>query len=165
VHIGYLSPTETLQLVEHPVQDFSLRYEPAAAQRVVELTNGHPFLVQLLCAEIVALKNEQPPVNRRLASVADVETAVPEALQHGSFFFADIEQNQVDAVGREILRLMAGYDERETTPREVLVAFVPSLMSLEDALVALQQRELIEAVEGGYRFQVDLVRRWFAERP
>ncbi|MBE2222259.1 MAG: ATP-binding protein, partial [Anaerolineae bacterium] len=106
VHIGYLSQTETLQLVEHPVQDFSLRYEPAAAQRVVDLTNGHPFLVQLLCAEIVALKNEQPPVNRRLASVADVETAVPEALQHGSFFFADIEQNQVDQVGREILRLM-----------------------------------------------------------
>jgi hypothetical protein len=165
VHIGFLSETETLQLVEHPVQDFSLRYEPAAAQRVVELTNGHPFLVQLLCAEIVALKNEQPPANRRLASVADVETAVPEALQHGSFFFADIEQNQVDQVGREILRLMAGYDEGETTPREVLVAFVPSLMSLEDALVTLQNRELIEVVEGGYRFQVDLVRRWFAERP
>jgi hypothetical protein len=165
VHIGYLSQPETLQLVEHPVQDFSLRYEAAAAQRVVELTNGHPFLVQLLCAEIVALKNEQPPSQRRLASVADVETAVPEALQHGSFFFADIEQNQVDAVGSEILRLMAGYDEQETAPREVLVAFVPSLMALEDALVALQHRELITAVAGGYRFQVDLVRRWFAERP
>jgi hypothetical protein len=121
--------------------------------------------VQLLCAEIVALKNEQPPANRRLASVADVETAVSEALQHGSFFFADIEHNQVDPVGREILHVMSGYDEAETTPREVLVAYVPSLMSLEDALVALQHRELIAAVEGGYRFQVDLVRRWFAERP
>lgn len=165
VHIGYLRQTETLQLVEHPVQDFSLRYEPAAAQRVVDLTSGHPFLVQLLCAEVVALKNEQPPIHRRLATVTDVETAVSEALQHGSFFFADIEHNQVDPVGREILRLMAGYDEDETTPREVLVAFIPSLMSLEDALVALQHRELIEAVDGGYRFQVDLVRRWFAERP
>jgi hypothetical protein len=165
VHIGYLGAAETRQLVEHPVQDFSLRYEPAAAERVRELTSGHPFLVQLLCAEIVALKNEQPPAQRRLARVEDVETAVAEALQHGSFFFADIEQNQVEQVGREILRLMAGYDEGETTPREVLVAFVPSLMALEEALVALQQRELISAVAGGYRFQVDLVRRWFAERP
>ena len=165
VHIGYLSPVETLQLVTQPVQDFSLRYEPLAAQRVLDLTNGHPFLVQLLCAEIVALKNEQPPAHRRLATVADVETAVPEALQHGSFFFADMEQNQVNPVGREILRLMSGYDEQETTPREVLVAFVPSLMALEDALITLQQRELIQAVEGGYHFQVDLVRRWFAERP
>ncbi|MFO7678903.1 MAG: ATP-binding protein [Chloroflexota bacterium] len=165
VHIGYLSQAETLQLVEHPVRDFSLRYEPAAAQRVVDLTNGHPFLVQLLCAEIVALKNEQSPAQRRLACAADVETAVPAALQHGSFFFADIEHNQVDPVGREILRLMSGYDEGETTPREVLVAFFPSLLALEDALVVLQHRELISAVAGGYRFQVDLVRRWFAERP
>jgi hypothetical protein len=60
---------------------------------------------------------------------------------------------------------MAGYDEGDTTPREVLVAFVPSLMALEEALLALQQRELISAVAGGYRFQVDLVRRWFGERP
>jgi hypothetical protein len=38
-------------------------------------------------------------------------------------------------------------------------------MALEQALVALQHRELIELVDGGYRFQVDLVRRWFGERP
>jgi hypothetical protein len=38
-------------------------------------------------------------------------------------------------------------------------------MALEEALVAVQQRELVSAVAGGYRFQVDLVRRWFAERP
>ncbi|PIE81333.1 MAG: hypothetical protein CSA11_04890 [Chloroflexi bacterium] len=165
VHIGFLSELETLQLVEHPVQDFSLRYEPAAAQQVVALTNGHPFLVQLLCAEIVALKNEQAPANRRLATTDDVKTAVPEALQHGSFFFADIEQNQVSHVEREILRVMSGYGEAEITPRAMLVAYVPSLMALEEALVALQHRELIEAVDGGYRFRVELVRRWFAERP
>ncbi|MCZ7668273.1 MAG: hypothetical protein M5U34_14345 [Chloroflexi bacterium] len=75
-----------------------------------------------------------------MAEAADVETAVPEALQHGSFFFADIEHNQVDAVGVEILRLMSGYDEAETVPREVLVAFVPSLMALEEALITLQNR-------------------------
>jgi len=165
VHIGCLSPAETRQLVTQPVGDFSLRYQPAAVERVLALTNGHPFLVQLLCAEIVALKNEQLPAQRRLAEAADVETAVPEALQHGSFFFADIEHNQVDAVGVEILRLMSGYDEAETVPREVLVAFVPSLMALEEALITLQNRELIQATAGGYRFQVDLVRRWFAERP
>jgi hypothetical protein len=165
VHISYLSPAETRQLVAQPVGDFALRYEAAALERVVALTRGHPFLVQLLCAEVVALKNEQPPAQRRLALVADVETAVPEALQHGSFFFADIEQNQVDAVGREVLRLMAASAEGEITPRQKLVAFVPSLMALEESLVRLQQRELIEAVDGGYRFQVELVRRWFAERP
>ena len=165
VHIGYLSPVETRQLVTQPVVDFALRYEPAALERVLALTRGHPFLVQLLCAEIVALKNEQAPEMRRLARVGDVDTAVPPALQHGSFFFADIEQNQVDMVGREVLRLMATHAEGEIVARQKLVAYVPSLMALEESLLRLQQRELIEAVDGGYRFQVELVRRWFAERP
>lgn len=165
IHIGYLSEAEARQLIEDPVKDFALRYEPAASRRVLELTRGHPFLVQLLCAEIVALKNEQPPAIRRLARVEDVEAAVPEALQHGSFFFADIAQNQVDAVGLEVLRLLAAHEEGQPAPRQILVDFVPSLLALERALAQLQQRELIEAVAGGYCFQVELVRRWFATRP
>jgi len=165
VHIGYLQPDEARQLIVSPAKDFALRYETAARERVLALTRGHPFLVQLLCAEIVALKNEQPPRVRRLARLQDVETAVPEALQHGSFFFADIEQNQMSEVGRETLRLMGRYDEGAVVPRQALVEYVPSLMALEAALTALQHRELIEMRDGGYRFQVPLVQRWFAARP
>ena len=165
VHIGYLSQAETGQLVEQPVQDFALRYEPDASQRVWDLTAGHPFLVQLLCAEVVALKNEQPPAMRRLATVADVETAVPLALSHGSFFFADIEQNQVDAVGREILRLLAQVAEGTAVSRQTLVDYIPSLMALEESLSHLQRRELIQTAADGYQFRVEMVRRWFAQAP
>ena len=160
IHIGYLGETETRQLVEKPVQGFALRYETAASEHVLNLTRGHPFLVQLLCAEVVALKNEQQPEVRRLASVADVETAVPLALEHGSFFFADIQRNQVNSVEQEVLRLLARQGA-EAVPRQQLVAYFPSLMALEEALVKLQQRELIESLADGYRFQIELVRRWF----
>jgi hypothetical protein len=165
IHIGYLGQAETGQLIEKPVQDFALRYEPAASQRVWALTRGHPFLVQLLCAEVVALKNEQPPAERRLAQVVDVDTAVVPALNHGSFFFADIQRNQVNDVEREVLLVMARHGEGIFAPRQTLVNHIPSLLALEAALVRLQQRELIE-MDGnsGYRFQVELVRRWFAER-
>ncbi|MEZ4644981.1 MAG: ATP-binding protein [Chloroflexota bacterium] len=162
IHIGYLQADEARQLIAHPVRDFALRYEPEAVERVLALTRGHPFLVQLLCAEVVALKNEQPPAQRRLATVLDVETAVSAALAHGSFFFADIEQNQVDAVGLEVLRLLARHGEGIGAERQELVNFVPSLMALEQALLKLQQRELIEPINEGYRFQVELVRCWFA---
>ncbi len=95
----------------------------------------------------------------------DVETAVPHALQHGSFFFADIEKNQVDAVGLEVLRRMARSGETAVTPRPTLVEHIPSLLQLEEALAQLQHRELIEPLDHGYRFQVELIRRWFGERP
>jgi hypothetical protein len=162
VHISYLKEDEARQLIERPVKDFALRYEPEASQRVLDLTRSHPFLVQLLCAEIVALKNGQPPTVRRLARLADVEAAVPEALSHGSFFFADIQQNQVDAAGLALLRFLAAQGEGAAVSREALARQFPD--ELDRTLDLLTRRELIEPANGGYRFQVELIRRWFAQR-
>jgi hypothetical protein len=160
IRISYLKEDEARQLVERPVRDFALRYEPDASQRVLELTRGHPFLVQLLCAEIVSLKNEQPPAIRRLARLADVETAVPRALSHGSFFFADIQQNQVDAAGLAALDFLAAQGKGVVISRKALARRFPD--GSGGALDLLLRRELIEPVEEGYRVQVELVQRWFA---
>jgi hypothetical protein len=160
VQIGYLHEAEAVQLIERPVKDFALRYDPEASRRVLALTRGHPFLTQLLCAEIVALKNEQAPAARRLASLGDVEAAIPAALNSGSFFFADIERNQVDEAGLAVLRFMAAQREGAVVDRETLARFG----DVDRALALLARRDLIEATNGGWRFQVELIRRWF-ERP
>lgn len=159
VQIGYLEEAEARLLVEQPVKGFALRYEPEASQRAYALTRGHPFLTQLLCAEIVALKNEQEPAVRRLARLADVEAAVPEALSSGSFFFADIERNQVDAAGLKLLRALAARGEGTVAGRDELAAQLSD--QLDGTLAALSRRDLIESANGGYRFQVELIRRWF----
>ncbi len=163
VPISYLSQAETSRLIEQPVKDFALVYEPLASQRVLALTRGHPFLAQLLCGEIVALKNEQDHAVRRLARLADVEAAVPEALNRGSFFFADIERNQIDANGRSLLRFLAGQGEGIFVDQETLRCQLMHPDELEPALAQLIRRELIEAVDNRYRFQVELIRRWFAK--
>lgn len=163
VKVGYLAETETRQLVEQPVKNFPLQYEPAAAQRVLELTRGHPALVQLLCYEIVTLKNEQDAAARRLARLADVEAAVSKALESGNFFFTDIQQNQVDPAGLALLRCLAAHGEGAVVSRAELAAASPAQTptELDPVLAALLRRDLIEAVNGGYRFQVELIRRWF----
>ena len=159
VHISYLKKPEARQLIEQPVEGFTLRYEPNAVERVLQLTRCHPFLVQLLCAEIVALKNEQDPSIRRLATLADVEAAIPEALSVGSFFFADIQSNQVDAAGLAILQFLAAQGEGGIVSRTTILQEFPDSC---DAVALLLQRELIEEVGDGYCFQVELMRRWFA---
>jgi AAA+ ATPase superfamily predicted ATPase len=161
VHISYLKEDEARQLIECPVKDFTLRYEPDAVERVLQLTRCHPFLVQLLCGEIVALKNEQDPSVRRLATLADVEAAVPEALSHGSLFFADIQNNQIDAAGLAILRFLAAQGEGAVVSRSTMLQQLADVS--ESAFELLLQRELIEEVGEGYRFQVELIRRWFVQ--
>jgi hypothetical protein len=164
IHIGYLQAAEALQLIERPVEGFSLRYEPEARQQVLTLTRGHPFLVQLLCSEIIALKNEQEPTLRRLARPVDVDAAIPAALTSGSFFFADIERNQVDQAGLAVLRALAAH---ETGLDQTALAKLTQLAApetLAQALDCLLQRELIELAGASYRFQVELIRRWFSQR-
>lgn len=92
---------------------------------------------------------------RRLATLADVEAAIPEALQSGGFFFTDIQNNQVDATGQAILRFIATQGE---VSRQALLQQFPDA---DITFNCLLQRELIEEVDDGYRFQVELIRRWF----
>ncbi|MDY6991619.1 MAG: ATP-binding protein [Pseudomonadota bacterium] len=162
VHISYLQTKEAVQLIEQPVKNFALHYQPEARQRVIEITRGHPALIQLLCAEIVTLKNKQPIQTRRLAAVNDVEQAIAGALQHGRFFFADIANNQVSATGLQLLTWLAQQGEQVIVSRENLLIHFP--YDFEDNLAQLLQRELIEAVDEGYRFQVELIRRWFVTK-
>lgn len=159
VKLGLLREEEARQLIEHPVPDFPLRYAPGAAERVVALTRCHPYLVQLLCYEIVVLKNEHPPAQRRLAQLADVEEAIDAALDHGVFFFTNLEE-QVSAGSVALLRVLASHGEGASVQRDALLWAVPN--SSAAFLAELFQRDLIEKTDAGLRFQVELIRRYFA---
>ncbi|MEO0407567.1 MAG: AAA family ATPase, partial [Cyanobacteria bacterium P01_A01_bin.135] len=160
LHLGYLKPDEARQLIEQPSPDFALRYEPEACDRVLALTQGHPFLVQLLCAEIVVLKNEQDPSVRRLATLQDVEEAVPETLSSGSMFFSDIEGNQLTPAANQVMRQITAQGEGATVPQVTLTQQMPNV-DVAEAIALLQRRELIDPTEEGYRIRVELIRRWF----
>jgi hypothetical protein len=110
---------DVFDLIEHPVSDFPLRYESAASCHILKLTRGHPHLVQLLCYEIVELKNRQSPLQRLLVTIDDVDTAIPNALQTGDFFFADIA-NQVGATGLAVLKLIAENGQNSLMYRSIL---------------------------------------------
>jgi hypothetical protein len=160
LHLSYLNLAEAHRLVEQPVKDSALRYEPDATQRVLDLTRGHPFLVQLLCREVVDIKNQQLPSDRRLARLSDVEAAVEQAFVTNPLFFFDI-CNQIALDGVAVLRFMAASGERATTRTDALQSKFPN--ELQPVLDMLMRRELIEPRDDGFGFQVELIRRWFAD--
>ncbi|NEU75229.1 ATP-binding protein [Hassallia byssoidea VB512170] len=162
LRISYLQEEEARQLIEQPVKNFPLHYEPDAVERVLELTRCHPCLVQLLCNEIVDIKNQQRPGSRRLATSKEVEAAVPQALTNGSFFFADIQNNQIKESELKVLRFLAEKGEGITVSKKALSRDFPD--SFDSSINLLLRRELIEEAEDGYRFQVELIRQWFAQK-
>ena len=65
-------------------------------------------------------------------------------------------------LGQGIVRCLAEEGENAVIRPEHIAEQVPSI-ELDRTLTRLSQHELVEAVEGGYRFQVELIRRWFAQ--
>jgi len=168
LHISYLTEAEAQQLIQKPVDNFPLRYTPQAFARVIQLTHRHPALVQLLCAELIDLKNTQSPQQRRLVEVADVETAAPSCLEAIKFFFSDIIYHQINEPARTLLHFLALQGEYKIVKLSYLADYAKSCGQSREvfkaALVLLLRRELIEAVQPGYRFQVELIRRWLLQQ-
>ncbi|MCB0210839.1 MAG: AAA family ATPase [Anaerolineae bacterium] len=162
VKISYLNQDDARKLVESPVEGFGLSYEQQAVTRVLELTRGHPFLLQKLCFEIVNLKNQQDAAIRRGVRPVDVEAAAEEVLKPGNMLLEEIEQHQIGQNERALLRFIARQGEGAIINKETLSHHVDEPYKIEQMLVLLLQRDLIESVDTGYRFQVELMRRWFA---
>lgn len=164
LQLSYLKTAEARQLIERPIKHFTLTYAPTASQRVLDLTRGHPYLVQLLCAEIVMVKNEQPLATRRYATVADIELAVPEMLLRGRQFFADIVHNQIDQAGLKVLQILAKQDKSQPMRLPQLADQVKLADQLPYTLDLLLRRQLIEMNGDAYQFQVEVIQRWFAQQ-
>lgn len=163
--ITYLKEHEAIQLIERPVRHFPLSYSKEASQYVFYLTRGHPYLVQLICFEIVAKKNTQSLDARWSVSIEDVKDVIPVALESGDMFFADIAQylQHVNHTAHILAHKIAVLGEGKLfRPTDCAVGVVDDI---DAALSVLEQRELIEHLVDGYRFQVELIRKWFEQNP
>jgi len=61
--VDYLSREESLELITNPVEDFNLVYTDEVANKVYELTSGHPQLLQTICSIIVNIANSENQKN------------------------------------------------------------------------------------------------------
>lgn len=80
----------------------------------------------------------------------------------GGLQFSGIERNQVDATALNLLRYLVAQGEGGTVDETAIARQL--LAGWQGAVELLSQRELIELTPTGYRFQVELIRCWFACR-
>lgn len=77
VSISFLEPDESRELITRPVADFPANfYGEAAVERIIQITNGHPRNIQLVCGLLLERMNEI----RRTSSNAKVEAADVDAV-------------------------------------------------------------------------------------
>ena len=148
VRVTYLEKPEAEELITHPVPNFPDIYLPETVARIIYWTRCQPFLVQLLCSELVDYLNRKHPQNAPniKATIQDIDSIIPKALITGSPYFDELWKNTLNQQQRESIRNLI----KKATP------------TAEDRKVwrKLIQKEILEHNgEDRVRFQVPLIER------
>jgi hypothetical protein len=145
LRLSYLQDAEARDLIEHPSADFPAQvYDPLTIDAIIHHTRCQPYLVQLLCQNVIELLNRD---KRRHAQPHDVTAAIPQALERGQQYFSELwEHTLKDATHRVIL-------QKVLTAQPLTNAEIQRVPYLID-------KEILEAIDTGYGFQVPLVERF-----
>jgi tetratricopeptide (TPR) repeat protein len=168
--VSLLNREDINVLVRLSQSNGSLHWSDEAVERVWQLTNGHPFLTQMLCSQVWELLYEDDPDESPMVMADDVDTAVPTAL--------DLSVNSLEwlwnGLGPAERVVAAALAEAGSSPitqgalehllQESGVRVV--IRELQNAPQLLQEWDILEpadSVSNGYRFRVELLRRWLEE--
>ncbi|WP_165774857.1 AAA family ATPase [Candidatus Viridilinea mediisalina] len=172
IKVSFLARGAARRLIVEPTPDFDLDYDEDVVTTMLDLTNGQPFLVNLLGHALVSRFNqrsfEEGREQERRFHMADLEAvlAAPNFFRDGDAYFSGIwhqAQHSAPAGQPAILSALAPHAAGLT--RAQLAAALPEPNpELDGALAKLNDHDVLIVAEGRYRFTVELMRRWVARR-
>ncbi|MCI0526595.1 MAG: hypothetical protein L0Y56_03965, partial [Nitrospira sp.] len=185
IPISFLSYEAAWQLITQPTPDFALDYEAEAVERIISLTRGQPYLIQLIGHGLVTRFNrqlfEEGIERERRFSRADVELIInsPEFYREGDAYFAGIWRlaEQGTPGQQAILKVLAGH---QATTGQLATLTGLSLEQTLAALRTLRRHDVIQQIaefhlspsndpdniltDDLWDLSVELMRRWIAQR-
>jgi hypothetical protein len=87
-HIGYLDDETAERLIRNPVAP-NIIYDDLAIDKIMRVTSGHPYFLQLVCYSLVNRANKQ---RKAYVTISDVNAALNEMLRLGEVHFAYLWQ-------------------------------------------------------------------------
>jgi tetratricopeptide (TPR) repeat protein len=166
--VSLMSALETVNLVKLAERNNTLLWPDESCGHIYSLTGGHPFLTQQVCQQIWEQAYESDPAEPPAITITDIETAVPVALREATNALEWLWDGLKPAE-RVVASALAGAGPQAISQEELNQRLLDSgvrilIGELQDAPRVLQQWDLIAPVDGGYRFRVELLRHWIAER-
>lgn len=159
IEMLYLNPCEAQELLTDPEPDFALTYVPGLVDEILQLTQCHPNLLQLIGASLVMEANER---HTSTATTAMLEAAIPRAFTLGTSYFTNVwdeftgtlnNPEEIHA-GQTILKAMA---EGQPLPSNLN----PTARA---ALRRMVRYHVLKVENGHYDFEIPLIKRWVQER-
>jgi hypothetical protein len=167
--IGYLNETAATQLITEPVAPH-LVYDDLAIDKILRVTDGHPYFLQLVCYTLVKRANQE---RTGYVTISDVNAALDEMISLGEVHFAYIWQRS-SYTEKVLLTAVAHMMERDRAlhPQDFVDFLEPYGLQLNPAEVTaalntLVEREIMGEVHEGtvtlYELRIGLVGLWTAK--
>ncbi len=170
--ISVLDRNSAIELVRSAEREQSLYFADAAVERILALTGRHPFFTQLVCKSLFEKLYfwGKPPASVPTITAADVDKIVPVVIETSDNVFEWIWDGLSPAEHFIFSSIAAGTSEATTITEKDLV----NILQRQEIRGVIQARQLTPAkltehdvltpVDGGFRFFIELMRRWVVER-
>ncbi|HBL13678.1 MAG TPA: hypothetical protein DD379_20230 [Cyanobacteria bacterium UBA11162] len=166
IQVGFLSPHAAQKLITEPVPEFDIDYNEEAINLIIDLTNGQPYLIQLICRELVTNFNrevfEEGRERERRFTVEDVETIInnPDFYSDGNAYFTGIWRQAEKSSPPGQLQILRKLCNKELSPLQLEQETTLSLEEVQAALQTLQAHDVIREQDGCYGYTVKLMQEW-----
>lgn len=168
--VTYLTQGDARRLVDEPIRiggpQGESRYREQAIERILELTAGSPFYIQIVCNRLVEYMNSK---HAALVTAADVEHVKNELIAGVNALGLDKFDNLInsgdtsaDAISdedaRKVLKVIADNSRTGLCHRDTIVC--ETHLPLDTILNDMVKRDVVERREESYRIQVGLFKEW-----
>ena len=175
--VSYLKPEDAIKLIDEPIRiggknNGKSRYVEKAIDRIVELTAGSPFYIQILCNRLVEYMNRK---RAKLVTKSDVEQIKSDLIQGVNALSIDKFDNLIssgdtsaDAISdEEVRKVLASIAENSRTgacSRHSILCETQT--PIDEILKDLENREVVkQEQENYYRIRVELFKEWLIAHP
>ena len=166
--VSFLSPAATRLLLCQPSEDFPLNYTADTVEEVVRLSNGQPYLVQLIGQNLVTRFNRQVfelgQDPERPISLDDLLAVIdsPDFFQDGSPYFKGIWMQAADPpLGQQVVLKALAQESKDLQQLAAETGLSEDMA--KDALGTLTAHDVVvlrRPEDQCYEFTVELMRRW-----
>jgi tetratricopeptide (TPR) repeat protein len=168
--VSVLESDDARQLILTAEREGTLKFQPAAVERILALTTGHPLFTQLMCQILWDSSHSKSPTVLPEVSVAAVDGVVERALEAGEHIFQWIWDGLPPAERIISAATARATESHPTVSEEELLATLQGhgirilTRELNIAPDTLVDWEILRRVDGGYKFFIELFRLWVENR-
>lgn len=170
VKISHLKRGDAIRLIKEPVKG-QLVFDDLAVEQILKMSGRQPFLIQLICRNIVNDLNENKKKNNVV--INDVDDVVEKVILGGDDHFSDHIWKESSSLEHLILSITAEeltHKQLDHIDRDVLFEKIESVnpafskKQVFDVLDKLVTREILNEKDLLYYFPVNILRKWLVTR-